>query len=135
MTLSLDLPDQKREAAQLRNWSYQNDVTTTYNKKVRTGTFQQGDWVLRRAEKTTEKLTPGWEGPYNSSRCGEQAPTGCKIGKDRREIIILKGAYELDQVSRDLRSWPTLAKSGTNTVACPQEQNGLRRIGIPRVPM
>ncbi|XP_013607927.1 PREDICTED: uncharacterized protein LOC106314631 [Brassica oleracea var. oleracea] len=32
--------------------------------KVRTRTFQQGDWVLRRAEKTTEKLTPGWEGHY-----------------------------------------------------------------------
>ncbi|KAF3531160.1 hypothetical protein DY000_02039650 [Brassica cretica] len=40
--------------------------------------------------------------------------------KDRGEIIILKGAYELDQVSRDLRSWPTFAKkwhghSGTST--------------------
>ena len=64
MTLSLDLLDEKREAARLRNWSYQQDVARTYNKKVRTRTFQQGDWVLRRAEKTTGKLTPGWEGPY-----------------------------------------------------------------------
>ena len=37
---------------------------------------------------------------------------------------MLKGAYELDQVSRDLRSWPTLAKSGTTTVARQQNQNG-----------
>ena len=64
MALSLDLVDEKREAARLRNWSYQQDVARTYNKKVRTRTFQQGDWVLRRAEKTTGKLTPGWEGPY-----------------------------------------------------------------------
>ena len=64
MALSLDLLDERREATRLRNWSYQQDVTMTYNKKVRTRTFKQGDWVLRRAEKTTGKLTPGWEGPY-----------------------------------------------------------------------
>ena len=27
-----------------------------------------------------------------------------------RKITILKGAYELDQISRELRSWPTLVK-------------------------
>ncbi|XP_048605619.1 uncharacterized protein LOC125583099 [Brassica napus] len=47
MALSLDLLDEKREAARLRNWSYQQDVARTYKKKVRTITFQQGDWVLR----------------------------------------------------------------------------------------
>ena len=64
MALSLDLLDEKREAARLRNGSYHQDVARTYNKRVRTRTFQQGDWVLRRAEKTTGKLTSGWEGPY-----------------------------------------------------------------------
>ena len=64
MTLSLDLLDEKREAARLRNWSYQQDVSRTYTKKVRNMTFQQRDWILRRVEKTTGKLTPGWEGPY-----------------------------------------------------------------------
>ena len=33
MTLRLDLLDEKREAARLRNWSYQQDVARTYNKK------------------------------------------------------------------------------------------------------
>ena len=47
MSLSLDLLDEKREAARLRNLSYQQEVAKTYNKKVRTRTFQQGDWVLR----------------------------------------------------------------------------------------
>ena len=64
MSLSLDLLDEKRETARLRNWSYQQEVAKTYNKKVRTRTFQQGDWALRRTEKTTGKLTLGWEGPY-----------------------------------------------------------------------
>ncbi|XP_048622714.1 uncharacterized protein LOC125591869 [Brassica napus] len=47
MALSLDLLNERREAARLRNWSYQQDIARTYNKKVRTKTFQQGDWVLR----------------------------------------------------------------------------------------
>ena len=64
MSLSLDLLEEKRKAARVRNWSYHQDVTRTYNKKVRTRTFQQGDWVLRRVEKATGKLAPTWEGPY-----------------------------------------------------------------------
>ena len=63
MTLSLDLLDEKRGAARLRNWSYQQDVARTYNKKIRTRTIQQGDWVLRRVEIAIGKLAPGWEGP------------------------------------------------------------------------
>ncbi|KAF3538167.1 hypothetical protein F2Q69_00021698 [Brassica cretica] len=74
MALSLNLLDKKRETGRLRNWFYQQDVARTYNRKVRTRTFQQGDWVLRRAEKTTGK-----KDPIRSLRCGEQAPTGYKI--------------------------------------------------------
>ncbi|KAF3543078.1 hypothetical protein DY000_02007575 [Brassica cretica] len=118
VVLSLDLLDKKREATRLRNWSNQQDVAKTYNKKVRTRTFQQGDWVLRRVEKTTGKHTPGWERPY-------------KVIEVRRagayRLQDSKGAYELDQVSRDLRSWPTLTKSGTTTVARPQRiKTGMR---------
>ena len=58
MALSLDLLGERREAARLRNWSYQKDVARTYNKKVRTRTFQQGDWVLRRAEKKNGETHP-----------------------------------------------------------------------------
>ncbi|WZY99101.1 hypothetical protein YC2023_071430 [Brassica napus] len=64
MALSLDLFDERREAARLRKWSYHQDVARTYNKKIRTRIFQQKDWVLRRAEKKPEKSTPEWEGPY-----------------------------------------------------------------------
>ena len=39
MALSLDLLDEKSEAARLRNWSYQQDAARTYNKKVRTRTI------------------------------------------------------------------------------------------------
>ena len=39
IALSLDLIDEKREAARLRNLSYQQDVARRYNKKVRTRNF------------------------------------------------------------------------------------------------
>ena len=58
MSLSLDLLDEKRENGRLRNWSYQQEVAKTYNKKVRTRIFQQGDWVLRRTEKNNWETHP-----------------------------------------------------------------------------
>lgn len=69
MALGLDLLEEKREAARLRNRSYQPDIAKSYNRKVRTRTFQEGDWVLRRVfdntkDKAAGKLAPGWEGPY-----------------------------------------------------------------------
>ncbi|WZZ27375.1 hypothetical protein YC2023_010776 [Brassica napus] len=81
MALSLDLLDEKREAARLRNWSYQQDVAWTYNKKVRTRTFQQGDWFYDEHKKQWGNSPQGGKDPIRSSRCGEQAPTGCKIAK------------------------------------------------------
>ena len=59
MSLSLDPLDERREAARLRNWSYQQDVAKNYNKKVRTRTFQQGDWVLRRVSDNTKEKAAG----------------------------------------------------------------------------
>ncbi|XP_013613866.1 PREDICTED: uncharacterized protein LOC106320045 [Brassica oleracea var. oleracea] len=45
MALSLDLLDEKREAARLRNWSYQQDVPMTYNKKTWKAT-KPGTWAI-----------------------------------------------------------------------------------------
>ena len=86
MSLSLDLLDEKRGAVQLRKWSYQQDVAKNNNKKVRTRTFQQGDWVLRRVgdstkDKAAGKLSPGWEGPYTIIEVREKEPTRCKKAK------------------------------------------------------
>ena len=59
----------RKEAARLRNWSYQQNIAKSCNQKVRTRTFQDGDWVLRRVFDNTEnkaagKPAPRWEGPY-----------------------------------------------------------------------
>lgn len=69
MRTKLDLLDEKRERAQVRNVCYQAKVTRTYNKKVRMRTFQPGQLVLRQVFQNKKisgdgKLGPHWEGPY-----------------------------------------------------------------------
>ncbi|KAL0413149.1 UNVERIFIED_CONTAM: hypothetical protein Sradi_1516600 [Sesamum radiatum] len=77
---NLDLIEELREKAFLRIQGYKNIMINSYNKRVKTRSFQVGDLVLRRADalKPVGKLDPVWEGPYKI--------TG----------IIGKGAYELE---------------------------------------
>ncbi|XP_009123662.2 uncharacterized protein LOC103848524 [Brassica rapa] len=113
MSLSLDLLDEKREAARLRNQAYQQEVAKTYNKKLRTRTFQQGDWVLRRPEKTTGKLSPAWEGPYKIIEVR---------GAGAYRLQDIQGANELDQVQET--SDPGQPSTGTRgIIATEQVQN------------
>ena len=65
---NLDLLEEKREEAHLRQATYKSKTETYYNRRVRGRAFKVGDWVLRRndashAEKGG-KLGPTWEGPY-----------------------------------------------------------------------
>ncbi|KAL0303062.1 UNVERIFIED_CONTAM: hypothetical protein Sradi_6174300 [Sesamum radiatum] len=77
---NLDLIEELREKAFLCIQRYKNIMINSYNKRVKTRSFQVGDLVLRRADalKSVGKLDPTWEGPYKI--------TG----------IIGKGAYELE---------------------------------------
>ncbi|KAL0294042.1 UNVERIFIED_CONTAM: hypothetical protein Sradi_6906300 [Sesamum radiatum] len=76
----LDFIEELREKAFLRVQRYKNIMINSYNKRVKSRSFQVGDLVLRRADalKPVGKLDPVWEGPYKT--------TG----------IIGKGAYELE---------------------------------------
>ncbi|KAL0444274.1 UNVERIFIED_CONTAM: hypothetical protein Slati_2150100 [Sesamum latifolium] len=66
-------------------------MINSYNKRVKSRSFQVGDLVLRRVDalKPTGKLDPTWEGPYKVTS------------------VIGKGAYELkDPEGRPLpRPW------------------------------
>ncbi|KAL0355560.1 UNVERIFIED_CONTAM: hypothetical protein Sradi_4002900 [Sesamum radiatum] len=64
---SLDLIEELREKAFLRMQRYKNIMINSYNKRVKTRSFQVGDLVLRRADvlKPVGKLDPAWKGPYN----------------------------------------------------------------------
>ncbi|KAL0361526.1 UNVERIFIED_CONTAM: hypothetical protein Sradi_3837100 [Sesamum radiatum] len=85
---NLDLIEELREKAFIWMQRYKSTMINSYNKRVKTRSFQVGDLVLRRTDalKPVEKLDPTWEGPYKIT------------------AIIGRGAYELE----DLDSHPLL---------------------------
>ncbi|XP_059663918.1 uncharacterized protein LOC132309647 [Cornus florida] len=64
---SLDLLEEKREAAAIRLAAYQPKIANSYNKRVRRKSFNPGDLILLKSEKYVSKLEPNWEGPYRIS--------------------------------------------------------------------
>lgn len=69
MNLNLDLVDERRDHAPLRNASYQQRVARYYNSRVKHLAFQVSDLVLCKVMLVTRKpsngsLGPTWEGPY-----------------------------------------------------------------------
>ncbi|XP_057461085.1 uncharacterized protein LOC130751495 [Actinidia eriantha] len=69
LRLNLDLLNEKREMAELRQVAYKCQVTKYYNQRVKHRSFLLGDLVLRKVTLSTKepnagKLGPTWEGPY-----------------------------------------------------------------------
>ncbi|GJX55289.1 reverse transcriptase domain-containing protein [Tanacetum coccineum] len=68
LRLNLNLLEERREIAAIREARYKQQVEKYYNKKVRHVQFKVGEFVLRRNEVSraanTGKLGPTWEGPY-----------------------------------------------------------------------
>ncbi|GJX59048.1 reverse transcriptase domain-containing protein [Tanacetum coccineum] len=66
--LNLDLIQERRETAAIREAKYNKKVEQYYNKRVRPVSFKVGDFVYRRNEgskvKNQGKLGPNLEGPY-----------------------------------------------------------------------
>ena len=64
---NLDLLEEKREKAQIRQASYKTMVERFYNRRVRGKACKVGDLVLRKNEASRQesqgKLGPKWEGP------------------------------------------------------------------------
>ncbi|CAL9026182.1 unnamed protein product [Prunus brigantina] len=69
LALSLDLIEERRAQANLRNEAYKQRVSRYYNSRVRNRSFRIGDWVMRKVSLATKNPTegtlgPSWEGPY-----------------------------------------------------------------------
>ncbi|XP_071739783.1 uncharacterized protein [Rutidosis leptorrhynchoides] len=68
LRVNLDLLEERREAAVIREASYKQMIEGYYNKRVKPLTFKVGEYVLRlnSASKVEYegKLGPNWEGPY-----------------------------------------------------------------------
>nr|GEU74075.1 reverse transcriptase domain-containing protein [Tanacetum cinerariifolium] len=68
MRLNLDLIQERRETAAIREAKYKKKMEQYYNKRVRPVSFKVGEFVYRRNEasrvENQAKLGPNWEGPY-----------------------------------------------------------------------
>jgi transposase InsO family protein len=66
--LNLDLLQERREMAAIREAKYKAKIEQYYNQRVRPVSFKVGDFVYRRNEasrvESQGKLGPNWEGPY-----------------------------------------------------------------------
>ncbi|CAL9024364.1 unnamed protein product [Prunus brigantina] len=69
LALNLDLIDEHRSQAQLRNATYKQRTARYYDSRVKHRSFKVGDWVLRKVSLATRNPTEGtlgpyWEGPF-----------------------------------------------------------------------
>ncbi|XP_074266990.1 uncharacterized protein LOC141590289 [Silene latifolia] len=91
---SLVLTEELGDSAKFRIASYQQTVTKSYNMNVKIIVFREGNLVLRKVfpnkkEKSADKLSPVWEGPYLI------------------DSIVGQGAYRLQTIEGEVipRSW------------------------------
>ncbi|GKF23032.1 reverse transcriptase domain-containing protein, partial [Tanacetum coccineum] len=95
LEINLDLLEEKREQAAIREAKSKRQMEKYYNTKVRNASFKPGDLVYRSNEASrvedTRKLGPKWEGPYEvtealgkgsyklKDRNGRELPRTCNI--------------------------------------------------------
>ncbi|KAM1148034.1 hypothetical protein FF1_028736 [Malus domestica] len=69
LTLNLDLVEEHRNQAHLRNVAYKQRISNYYDSRVKPRSFKVGDWVLKKrllCDKvlSEETLCPNWDGPF-----------------------------------------------------------------------
>ncbi|GKD67913.1 reverse transcriptase domain-containing protein [Tanacetum coccineum] len=68
LRINLEVLEERREIAAIREATYKKKLEQYYNKKVKSSTFNPGDYVLRLNSASqveyTGKMGPTWEGPY-----------------------------------------------------------------------
>ncbi|GJZ31997.1 reverse transcriptase domain-containing protein [Tanacetum coccineum] len=88
MHLNLDLLQERREAAAVREARYKTKIEQYYNKKVRLAGFRPGEFVYLRNEASKVedqgKLGPKWEGSYRVTEAYEKGSYKLQTLKTRR---------------------------------------------------
>nr|GFB24605.1 reverse transcriptase domain-containing protein [Tanacetum cinerariifolium] len=81
LEINLDLLEERREQATIREAKSKEKMEKYYNSKIRNTSFKLGDLVYRNNDashaKDSGKLSPKWEGPYEVTE------------------VLGKGAYKL----------------------------------------
>ncbi|GKA12898.1 reverse transcriptase domain-containing protein [Tanacetum coccineum] len=85
--LNLDLLQERREAAAVREARYKSKMEQYYNKRVRPAGFRPGEFVYRRNEASRVedqgKLGPKWEGPYRVTEAFENGSYKLQTMEDK----------------------------------------------------
>ena len=73
LATNLDLLEEFREKAQIRQAAYQHRVANFFNLRVSPRSFVVGDWVFCKVLQNTRKtldgtLSANWEGPYQVTK-------------------------------------------------------------------
>ncbi|XP_076933113.1 uncharacterized protein LOC143598904 [Bidens hawaiensis] len=84
LRLNLDLLEERRELAAIRENKYKSQLQKYYDAQVKICAFHKGDYVFRNNEASNAelsgKLSPTWEGPYQTDE------------------VLGKGAYKLKKL-------------------------------------
>lgn len=64
LSRNLDLLEETRKAAQIRQAKYQLLAQGYYSKRISPRSFKPRDWVLGKNPSNQTKFQPNWEGPY-----------------------------------------------------------------------
>ncbi|XP_076883461.1 uncharacterized protein LOC143532241 [Bidens hawaiensis] len=84
LRLNLDLLEERRELASIREHNYKRQLQKYYNSGIQKCEFDAGDSVFHKNEASGQeplgKLAPTWEGPY------------------RFKQVLPKGAYKLEKI-------------------------------------
>ncbi|KAM1838500.1 hypothetical protein TB2_019772 [Malus domestica] len=69
LTLNLDLVEEHRNQAHLRNVAYKQRISNYYDSRVKPRSFKVGDWVLKKRllydrVPSEGTLSPNWDGPF-----------------------------------------------------------------------
>ncbi|KAM1792087.1 hypothetical protein ACFX12_035981 [Malus domestica] len=69
LTFNLDLVEEHRNQAHLRNVAYKQRISNYYDSRVKPRSFKVGDWVLKKRllydrVPSEGTLSPNWDGPF-----------------------------------------------------------------------
>nr|GEV82269.1 reverse transcriptase domain-containing protein [Tanacetum cinerariifolium] len=95
LLLNLDIPEERREKAAVREARSKAKMEKYYNAKVRNTSFHPGDFVYRSNEashvKESGNLGPKWEGPYEVV---EALGKGAYSGKETEMYFHAHGMFK-----------------------------------------
>jgi hypothetical protein len=92
-----DLLDEARDVALAHSAVYQQSLRNYHSRRVRGGSFESGNLVLRLKQTSMSKLEPPWEGPY---LVHEVIPGGAYRLRNPKTGVDIENPWNAQQLRR-----------------------------------